>query len=71
MMITVSSCLTSCSVAIFDVCIDFYFIQYNIYQIVLDHLNTRGNFPENVVRFWTAELASGLAYLHSKGIMHR
>ncbi|KAI0255083.1 kinase-like protein [Lactifluus subvellereus] len=35
------------------------------------HLNTRGNFPEDVVRFWTAELASGLAYLHSKGIMHR
>jgi serine/threonine kinase 32 len=35
------------------------------------HLNTRGNFPENTVRFWMAELASGLTYLHSKGIMHR
>lgn len=35
------------------------------------HLNTRGKFPEGVVRFWTAELASGMAYLHSKGIMHR
>ncbi|KAI0303627.1 kinase-like protein [Multifurca ochricompacta] len=35
------------------------------------HLNTKGNFPEDVVRFWTAELASGLVYLHSKGIMHR
>ncbi|KAI0300760.1 kinase-like protein [Russula brevipes] len=35
------------------------------------HLNTRRSFPENVVRFWTAELASGLIYLHSKGIMHR
>ncbi|KAH8980894.1 kinase-like domain-containing protein [Lactarius akahatsu] len=35
------------------------------------HINTKGNFPENVVRFWTAELASGLVYLHSKGIMHR
>ncbi|KAF8273348.1 kinase-like protein [Lactarius quietus] len=35
------------------------------------HLNTRGTFPENVVRFWTAELACGLVYLHSMGIMHR
>ncbi|KAI0267671.1 kinase-like protein [Gloeopeniophorella convolvens] len=35
------------------------------------HLNTRGNFPERMVRFWMAELASGLVYLHSKGIMHR
>jgi serine/threonine protein kinase len=37
----------------------------------VDHLNTRGNFPENIVRFWTAELACGLVYLHSKGIIHR
>jgi serine/threonine protein kinase len=41
------------------------------YQTLVDHLNTRGNFPESVVRFWTAELASGLVYLHSNGIMHR
>lgn len=42
-----------------------------IYQTAVDHLNTRGTFPENIVRFWTAELASGLVYLHGKGIMHR
>ncbi|KAI0279755.1 kinase-like domain-containing protein [Russula aff. rugulosa BPL654] len=35
------------------------------------HINNKGNLPEGVVRFWTAELASGVAYLHSKGIMHR
>ncbi|KAH9996565.1 kinase-like domain-containing protein [Russula vinacea] len=35
------------------------------------HLDTKGHFPESVVRFWAAELASGLVYLHSKGIMHR
>ncbi|KAH9954282.1 kinase-like protein [Russula dissimulans] len=35
------------------------------------HLNSKGNFPEDVVRFWVAELSSGLVYLHSKGIMHR
>lgn len=38
---------------------------------MVDHLRTKGGFPESVVRFWTAELASGLVYLHSKGIMHR
>ncbi|KAH9998812.1 kinase-like domain-containing protein [Russula compacta] len=35
------------------------------------HLNTKGSFPESVVQFWIAELACGLTYLHSKGIMHR
>lgn len=38
---------------------------------MVDHLNSKGNFPEDVVRFWMAELSSGLVYLHSKGIMHR
>ena len=38
---------------------------------MVDHLNAKGHFPESVVRFWTAELASGLVYLHNKGIMHR
>ena len=27
--------------------------------------------PENVVRFYVAELALGLEYLHSRGIVHR
>ena len=44
---------------------------YGTYQTVVDHLDTKGHFPESVVRFWAAELASGLVYLHSKGIMHR
>ncbi|KAI0042868.1 kinase-like protein [Auriscalpium vulgare] len=35
------------------------------------HLSCRGNFPERTVRFWMAELASGLAYLHSQHIVHR
>ncbi|KAI0067205.1 kinase-like protein [Artomyces pyxidatus] len=35
------------------------------------HLNTKGNFPERTVRFWMAELATGLAYLHGQRIVHR
>ena len=35
------------------------------------HLNIRGCFPEHVVRFWVAELACGLAYLHEQRIIHR
>lgn len=38
---------------------------------MIDHLGSRGNLPENVVCFWTAEIACALVYLHSKGIIHR
>ncbi|TRM64710.1 kinase-like domain-containing protein [Schizophyllum amplum] len=35
------------------------------------HLERKGHIPEDVVRFWVAELSSGLAYLHRKKIVHR
>lgn len=35
------------------------------------HLDRQGQMPENVVKFYVAELALGLDYLHRKGIVHR
>ncbi|TEB21789.1 AGC/YANK protein kinase [Coprinellus micaceus] len=35
------------------------------------HLERLGSLPEEVVRFFVAQLASGLGYLHEMGIMHR
>ena len=35
------------------------------------HLERRGYLPEDAVRFWVAELSSGLAYLHKQRIVHR
>ncbi|KIM62755.1 hypothetical protein SCLCIDRAFT_1214865 [Scleroderma citrinum Foug A] len=35
------------------------------------HLERKGTFAEDVVRFWMAELASALAYLHRRRIVHR
>ncbi|KAI0309630.1 kinase-like protein [Amylostereum chailletii] len=35
------------------------------------HLERLGSLPEATVRFYTAELASALAFLHDKRIMHR
>lgn len=35
------------------------------------HLDRLGKFPEEVVKFYVAELALALDYLHSKGIVHR
>ncbi|KAG1747062.1 kinase-like domain-containing protein [Suillus paluster] len=35
------------------------------------HLESRGCLSENVVRFWAAELASALVYLHKQRIIHR
>ncbi|KAG1875494.1 kinase-like domain-containing protein [Suillus subalutaceus] len=35
------------------------------------HLESRGYLSENVVQFWTAELASALVYLHKQRIIHR
>ncbi|KAI9317999.1 kinase C-like protein, partial [Dichotomocladium elegans] len=32
---------------------------------------TRGHFGEDVLRFWFAELATGIKYLHSKRVVHR
>jgi len=35
------------------------------------HLERQGRLSEDAVRFWTAEIASGVAYLHEKKIIHR
>lgn len=35
------------------------------------HLDRMGSMAEEVVRFYVAELALGVAYLHEKGIVHR
>lgn len=35
------------------------------------HLERLGSMPEETVRFYVAQLSSGLAYLHEMGIMHR
>ncbi|EIN10012.1 kinase-like protein [Punctularia strigosozonata HHB-11173 SS5] len=35
------------------------------------HLERKGPFPEEVVRFWVAELSQALEYLHRQRIMHR
>lgn len=32
---------------------------------------TREHFGEDVLRFWFAELAAGIKYLHSKLVVHR
>lgn len=38
---------------------------------LLVHLERLGSLPENTVRFYTAEIASALAFLHQHRIMHR
>jgi serine/threonine protein kinase len=35
------------------------------------HLERLGSMPEDCVRFYVAQLSSGLSFLHDKGIMHR
>lgn len=35
------------------------------------HLDRMGTMKEDMVRFWIAQLAHAVDYLHSKGIMHR
>jgi serine/threonine kinase 32 len=35
------------------------------------HLDRLGSFPEPVVKFYAAEIALGLGYLHSQNIVHR
>jgi serine/threonine protein kinase len=35
------------------------------------HLDRMGQLPEDTVRFYVAEISSGLSYLHSKLIVHR
>lgn len=38
---------------------------------IVVHLERMGSFPEEVVRFYVAELGSALAFLHEKKIIHR
>ncbi|OSX58724.1 hypothetical protein POSPLADRAFT_1075693 [Postia placenta MAD-698-R-SB12] len=35
------------------------------------HLERLGRIPQDIVRFWTAELSSAIAYLHKQRIVHR
>lgn len=37
----------------------------------LVHLERKGSLSEHIVRFWMAELASALVYLHKRKIIHR
>lgn len=37
----------------------------------LVHLERMGSMPEEVVRFYVAEISSALAFLHDKRIIHR
>jgi serine/threonine protein kinase len=50
----------------------FYFPEVWVTNILpLVHLERKGYIEEEVVRFWVAELASGLEYLHGQRIIHR
>jgi serine/threonine kinase 32 len=40
-------------------------------DLSLVHLERKGGLPEDAVKFWVAELSSGLAYLHKQHIVHR
>jgi serine/threonine kinase 32 len=44
---------------------------YLAQPVILVHLERKGTLPEEVVKFWVAELASGLEYLHRQRIIHR
>ncbi len=35
------------------------------------HLERHGHIPEDVVKFWIAELSCALEYLHRQRIIHR
>ena len=67
---TVFSFWTSCSEATFDVSRRRIYI-YPISRFLSVHLERKGALAEDVVRFWVAELASALAYLHKRRIVHR
>jgi hypothetical protein len=72
MMIIVSSVFVSSLVVNSNVRPNFHLSSaYRPYQLVVDHFHTEGSFLESVIRFWSAELASGLVCLRSKGIMRQ
>ena len=47
------------------------FLEYVSGGSIASRLAIHGAFPESIVRFFTRQICMGLAYLHSKGILHR
>lgn len=47
------------------------FLEYVSGGSIASRLAIHGAFPERIVRFFTRQICMGLAYLHSKGILHR
>lgn len=68
-MLTVSSCSISCWVVICDVRAFLVLVYLSDTSPV--HLERLGRIPQDIVRFWTAELSSAIAYLHKQRIVHR
>jgi len=70
MMRTVFLFWISCSEVTFDVSgLQVHICAISCFLSV--HLERKGTLAEHVVRFWVAELASALAYLHRRRIVHR
>lgn len=70
-MKTVSSSWISCSVVILDVRCARFLRPLRLARFNPVHLERLGSLPEDTVRFYVAEIASALAFLHEHRIMHR
>lgn len=46
-------------------------LMHNLSRTSLVHMERQGGIAEDVVRFWVAEIASALEYLHRQRIIHR
>jgi serine/threonine kinase 32 len=74
-MKTASSFSISCSVVIYDVrptfiCPIAFILLTKAYSCIV-HLERLGSLSEDAVRFYVAEIASALTFLHEKRIIHR
>lgn len=49
----------------------YFVIEYCANRDLGNMLRLFGNIPDNLARFYAAEILSGLEYMHSKGIFHR